>query len=171
MSMKKVVARMKQNNKKAAFVLQLTAMVDMFTIMIVFLLKSYSTSAVQIAPHADLKLPYSSSYTHPVEALRLVVALDGIYVDDRKVVELTEGQIEKEVLDKSDSEFIRPLFEELDRHAKRSQEISEINVEHQFEGTVVMQADSRLNYEVLKKVMYTSSMAGYADMKLATMSP
>ncbi len=171
MSMRRVVARMKQNNKRAAFVLQLTAMVDMFTIMIVFLLKSYSTSAVHIAPHHDLDLPYSTSYTQPVEALRLVVALDGIYVDDRRVIELEAGEIEKDLLDKNDSDFIRPLFEELDRHASRSRQIAEVNVEHEFGGSVVMQADSRLNYDILKKVMYTSSMAGYADMKLATMAP
>ena len=84
--MRRAVETMKRNNRKSTFILQLTAMVDMFTIMIVFLLKSYSTSAVHVTAHEGLKLPHSSSYTDPVEAVRLVVATDGIYVDDKKIV-------------------------------------------------------------------------------------
>jgi biopolymer transport protein ExbD len=45
-----------------------------------------------------------------------------------------------------------------------------VNEEHEFDGKVVMQADSRLNYKTLKKVMYTASKAGYADMRLATIA-
>lgn len=168
--MRRAVEKFRQNNKKATFVLQLTAMVDMFTIMIVFLLKSYSTSAVHITPQQGLKLPNSSSYTEPVEALKLVVSLDGIYVDDKQVLALEQGQLNGQDLDANDQDFIRKLYEELDKHAEKSKSIAEKNEEHEFEGKVIMQADSRLPYKVLKKVMYTSSMAGYADMKLATVS-
>ena len=48
--MRRAVEKLKRDNKKSTFVLQLTAMVDMFTIIIVFLLKSFSTSAVNIEP-------------------------------------------------------------------------------------------------------------------------
>lgn len=166
--MKRAVERLKSDNKKATFVLQLTSMVDMFTIMIVFLLKSYSTSAVHITPHDGLKLPNSTSYTDPVEALRLVVSMDGIYVDDEKVVVLEKGEVPKAELDANDSDFIRSLYEALDRQASKTKAIAEKNETIEFDGKVVMQADSKLNYALLKKVMYTSSLAGYADLKLAT---
>lgn len=168
--MRRAVERFKQNNKKSTFILQLTAMVDMFTIMIVFLLKSYSTSAVHITPQAGLKLPNSSSYSQPVEALKLVVALDGVYVEDAKIFEMKEGVPGKEGLDPNDDDFIKPLYEKLNELAEKSKEIANVNEEHEFDGKVVMQADSRLNYKTLKKVMYTASMAGYADMRLATIS-
>lgn len=168
--MRRAVEHMKKNNKRATFVLQLTAMVDMFTILIVFLLKSYSTSAVHITPHEGLKLPYSKSFTNPVEALRLVVSSDGIYVEEERVVEIKEGEIDLSSLDKADPDFIRPLYEALDKQAEKSKGIAEKNEDHEFDGKIVMQADSRLNYKVLKKVMYTSSLAGFADLKLATMT-
>ena len=168
--MKRAVEFMKKNNKKATFILQLTAMVDMFTILIVFLLKSYSTSAVNITPHEGLKLPYSSSYTQPVEALKLIVSTDGIYVDDKKIVPIKKGKIPNTEIDKKDPKFIRGLYKTLDKHAKKSEKIAKKNEEHKFKGQVVMQADSRLDYKLLRKVMYTSSLAGYADMKLATIS-
>lgn len=168
--MRRAVERFKRNNKKATFVLQLTAMVDMFTILIVFLLKSYSTSAVHINPQKGMELPFSSSYTEPVEAVRLVVSVEGIFVEDKQIVTLNEGQVMSGDVDAQDPDFIRELYKELDRHAERSKEIADQNEEHEFDGKVVMQADKRLDYATLKKVMYTTSLAGYADMKLATFS-
>ncbi|MCB0420899.1 MAG: biopolymer transporter ExbD [Bdellovibrionales bacterium] len=168
--MRRAVDRLKKDNKKATFVLQLTAMVDMFTILIVFLLKSFSTSAVHITPHKGLNLPYSTTITQPSEAIRLVVANDGIYVEDQKVVTISEGKFASEDLEDQDQDFIRPLFEVLDKEANKSKDISKLNEDHVFEGKVVMQADGRLPYSLLKKVMYTSSLAGYADLKLATIS-
>jgi len=168
--MRRAVERLKQNNKKTTFILQLTVMVDMFTIMIVFLLKSYSTSAVHITPQKGLKLPSSASYSQPVEALKLIVALDGVYVDDNQVLKMDNGKLTTAELDPNDDDFIKPLYEKLNEIAEKSKAIADVNEEHEFEGKVVMQADSRLNYKTLKKVMYTASMAGYADMRLATIA-
>lgn len=168
--MRRAVDQMIKNNKRATFILQLTSMVDMFTILIVFLLKSFSTSAVHITPHKNLNLPFSSSYTNPVEALRLVVSTDGIYVEDKKIADIAEGKVDPAATEPNDPDFIRSLYDELDKQALKAKEISEKNTEIEFEGKVVMQADSKLPYETLKKVMYTSSLAGYADLKLATVS-
>ncbi|MCB0389855.1 MAG: biopolymer transporter ExbD [Bdellovibrionales bacterium] len=168
--MRRAVDKLLANNKKSTFVLQLTAMVDMFTILIVFLLKSFSTSSVTINPHKGLKLPNSTAYEQPIEALKLVVALDGIYVDDKMIVEVKDGHIPVNQLDNNDQDFVRALYEELDKQAKKSKDIADKNEDVHFEGKIVMQADSRLDYSELKKVMYTASLAGYADMKLATMA-
>jgi len=58
-------------------------------------------------------------------------------------------------------------IEELDKRAKLAKDISKVNDSFEFDGKVLMQADRDLAYEVLQKVMYTSMMAGYADVKLA----
>ena len=168
--MRRAVDRMMRNNKKSTFVLQLTAMVDMFTILIVFLLKSFSTSAVNITPHAGLKMPYSTTQKSPVEALRLVVATDGVYVEDKKIIVITDGKISQTDTEINDPDFVKPLFELLDKEAMKSKKIALKNEEHEFQGTVVMQVDSRLSYKLIRKIMYTSSLAGYADLRMATVS-
>ena len=168
--MRRAVERMIANNKKSTFALQLTAMVDMFTILIVFLLKSFSSSAVTINPHKGLDLPQSSAYKEPIEALKLIVATDGIYVDDKRIVVVNSGKIAATEFDPEDQDFIKGLYDELNTQALKSKEIAGKNEDVQFDGKIVMQADSRLDYNVIKKVMYTSSLAGYADMKLATLS-
>ncbi len=168
--MKRAVKQMLANNKNHVFTLQLTSMVDMFTILIVFLLKSYSTSPVNVTPHKGLNLPLSSSQSDPVEAVRLVVSSDGVYIEDEKVINFVDGHFRKEDLDRTDISFVRPLYDSLNKLAEKSKWIAEKNDSHVFEGKIVMQADSKLSFDVLKKVMYTSSMAGYADLKLATIA-
>ncbi|MGE0528306.1 MAG: hypothetical protein AB7P49_14650, partial [Bdellovibrionales bacterium] len=63
--------------------------------------------------------------------------------------------------------FLKTLFEALDERAKLAKSISEVNDSFEFDGQILMQADRELPYAVLQKVMYTSMMAGYADVKLA----
>jgi len=39
------------------------------------------------------------------------------------------------------------------------------NKEFKFRGTLVIQADKNINYEVLKKILYTAGMADYRIFK------
>lgn len=167
--MRRAVDKFIRDNKKSTFSIQLTSMVDMFTILIVFLLKSQSSSAVQVTPQKGLELPHSASQQEAQsEAVKLVVTEEGVFVQDEMVVVIKDGRIEKAAFDKSDPDFIRPLYEALDKEAEKVQKIAEKNSELKFDGKVIMQASKTLPYDLLKKVMYTSSVAGYADFKMAT---
>jgi biopolymer transport protein ExbD len=151
----------------AAFKIQITSMVDMFVILLVFLLKSYSTSPVQITPNKDLTLPESTVQVDPEDVVKLVVSKSGIFVDEKRIVELKGGELLPEDADRTDAHFIRKLFEELDVQAKKTRNIASVNETVEFDGKILMQADRELPYALLKKVMYTSMLAGYSDMKLA----
>lgn len=155
------------DSRGQAFKIQITSMVDMFVILLVFLLKSFSTSPVQITPNADLTLPESTASADPVDVVKLVVSKNGIFVEDRKILDLEGGKLGAEDTDKTDGQFIRKLFEELDLQAKKTRSIANVNETVEFDGKILMQADRDLPYALLQKVMYTSMLAGYADMKLA----
>jgi biopolymer transport protein ExbD len=154
----------------STFKIQITSMVDMFVILLVFLLKTYSTSPVNITPKEGLKLPESSASTDPVDVVKLIVSEDGVFVEEKKVLELQKGRIPAGVADANDPSFLRSLYEALDERAKLAKSISQVNDSFEFDGKVLMQADRELPYEVLQKIMYTSMMAGYADVKLAVAS-
>jgi hypothetical protein len=145
-------------------------MIDMFTIILVFLLKSYAASSVEIAVNKDVRLPSSTASGAPVEALKLIVSTKGIYVDDQQVARVENGVIPREFLDGSDNKFIRPLYDALKYQADKSKAIASQNKDVEFEGKVIFQADQGLGYSLLKKVMYTSSFAGYTDFKFAVVS-
>jgi biopolymer transport protein ExbD len=154
----------------SSFKIQITSMVDMFVILLVFLLKTYSTSPVNITPKDGMRLPESSSLTDPVDVVKLMVSEDGVFVEDKKVMELDKGRIPASMVDPKDASFLRALYDALDEHAKLAKGISAVNDSFEFDGKILMQADRALTYDVLQKVMYTSMMAGYADVKLAVVS-
>jgi biopolymer transport protein ExbD len=145
-------------------------MVDMFVILLVFLLKSYSTSPVQISPGKNMTLPASTSMKDPTDVLKLQVSKNAIFVEDKKIMDLNDGLVDVKDIDKNDTQFIRTLYTELDSMANKSRTIASKNEEMEFDGKVIMQADRNLPYELLKKVMYTSMMAGYSDVKIAVLS-
>lgn len=135
-----------------------------------FLLKSFSTSAVNITPHEGLRLPTSTSIESPVEGVKIILSKDGIFLEDKKIIVLTNGSVDSNDVQAQDPDFIKQLFEALDKEAEKSKQIAKINEEHKFEGKLIMQADKSLPYGTLKKVMYTASMAGFADLKMAVIS-
>ncbi|PIU00013.1 MAG: hypothetical protein COT74_06585 [Bdellovibrionales bacterium CG10_big_fil_rev_8_21_14_0_10_45_34] len=154
---------------EATFVLQITAMVDMLMIILVFLIKSYSTNPYEITPTDSLKLPASTSTLEPEEYLKLVVSKEGVFVEDEKIVDIFDLRLDQKSIDTNDTEFVRPLFEALDKHAEKGRSIATVNEAFEFEGKVVVQADRDLPYSLLKKIMYTSTLAGYANVKLAVL--
>lgn len=152
------------------FKIQITSMVDMFVILLVFLLKSFSTSPVIISPAQGLRLPESTSPADPVDVLKMVISTDGVFVEDKKVLTFKNGTIAKEDLEANDPQFIRKLYDALDSHAKLAKSISKVNDSFEFDGKILVQADRSLPYDLLKRVMYTSMMAGYSDVKFAVVS-
>jgi biopolymer transport protein ExbD len=155
----------------STFKIQVTSMVDMFVILLVFLLKSYSTSPVTISPDKNLTLPTSTSTKDPVDVLKLVVSKSGIFVEDKKIIDFdAKGDLAVKDVDASDTNFIRSLYEALDQQAQKSKSIAKVNDTIEFDGKVIMQADRDVPYALLRKVMYTSMMAGYSDVKIAVMT-
>lgn len=152
------------------FSIQITSMVDMFVIILVFLLKSYSTSPININPSEDLRLPMSTAQLNPEELLKLTVSQAGVFLEDERIFEFKDGVIAQEDVDIEDPMFIRSLFEQLDEKAQKTKSISELNESIQFDGRIMVAADQNIPYDVLRKVLYTSMLAGYADVKLAVAS-
>ena len=54
----------------STFALNITSMTDMFTIMLVFLLQTYSTADLEIIPQKNVRLPASNTTNNPVEGVR-----------------------------------------------------------------------------------------------------
>lgn len=144
------------------FALNITSMTDMFTIMLVFLLQTYSTAEVQITPEKDIRLPSSNSTNNPVDAIKLSLSPNALKIDQTLIANIKDMKVESKDLDPNDSNFIVPLFNELDKLAKKAEKGPA------KEGKILLQADSQLPYQTLRKVMYTASMAGFPQLKLVT---
>ncbi len=164
----RIVEQLKKYNRKSTFLVQITSMVDMMTVLLVFLLNQQSSSSVQLTSTEGLVLPTSVTANDPVEALKVVVTTAGVFVNEKKVADITDGKLTAASFDAADKMFISSLFGELDKEAENSRKIASVNETVQFDGKMILQADSRLSYDVLKKVLYTATSAGYANIKMAT---
>ncbi len=150
--------------KNSTFALNITSMTDMFTIMLVFLLQSYSTADVQITPEKDIRLPQSTTMSNPTEAIKISLSANALKIDQTTIADIKNAEFLPQDLEDKDTNFIKPLFNELDKLAK-----AEAQPAHIKEGRILLQADRNLPYATLRKVMYTASMAGFPQLKLVTL--
>ncbi|MCC6278114.1 MAG: biopolymer transporter ExbD [Oligoflexia bacterium] len=168
--MSNAAMRALRKSQGGTFGLQITSMIDMFTLILVFLLKSYSSSTVTLVPGQGLNLPGSTATNPGIEALEMTVSSEGIFVDSKQIIKFDSGRLPASVMDKADNRFIRPLFEALNEQATKSKGIAEKNEDVKFDGKIILQADRSIPYALLKQVMYTATIAGYSDFKFAVIS-
>ena len=138
--------------------LQLTSMMDMFTIILVFLLKIYSTHGQLINPSEDLTLPSSKVQQLPELGLDVTVSSDWILVNG-KPVEQTQNIIAQE------GYIIPSLQEELLRYSREAEKM-EILYGAEFSGKATIQGDKHLPYRLLIKVMATCGQSNFPNMRL-----
>lgn len=148
-------------NKNQTFGLNITSMTDMFTILLVFLLQNYSTNEVQIEQIQGLRLPSSTTDKNPVDGLKISLSPTELKFEQTKIATVNDNKIESAALDTKDSNFIKPLFEELQKFNKENEKSKKI-------GKVLFQADQSLPYSAIRQVMYTASMAGFPNLKMVT---
>ena len=141
--------------------LNITSMIDMFTLMVVFLLKNYSAQGQLVTPAKGLVLPTSTVEKTVGEALSVKISQKSIMLENTVVIDsaaFEDLKAQKEFL-------IRPLYDELNEHAKRAKQSAEL-FKTEFSGRISIQGDVEIPYNVLTRVMYTCGQAGYPVMNL-----
>jgi biopolymer transport protein ExbD len=155
--------------------LEITSMMDMMTIILCFLLKSYSTDDISIAASEDLELPSSSALTKPELAVNVVVDKRGITVDGVDVLPLTRvsdpdtGKDRIAVPEEQlKGQMITLLYDRLLEKAEQSKAMAEATggiKEFGFKGRILLQCDKTLPFEVVRQVMYTAGQAQFGEFR------
>ena len=139
--------------------LNLNSMMDMMTIILLFLLKTFSTSGQILTPSEDLKLPFSASNEQPKKELSISVTRHSILVGSDILMELKDLP--------QDENLIRPLYARLSLLAKAAQE-DEVRYGKPFNNEVIVQADENTPFQVLVKVLYTCGQSEFNKLRLLT---
>ncbi len=143
--------------------LNVVNLIDMFVIIIIFLLKSFSASTeanITISP--KLQLPLSSSETTINEFVNITVTTSEILVDKKIVAHIQDGNIVG--LNPQDL-MIPALYEELEKRKEKILKIQMYNPNVQFKGEVNLISHKKIPFSLLKKVMYTAGQAGFGNFK------
>lgn len=145
----------------------LTSMMDMFTIILVFLLKSYSSEGTILTNADNLVLPNSISKKKPSEVnLQVAVSPDMVLVDNKPCVPTED--IERIPREKPDPEVTK-LKEMLEKYYAQEEEMVKLGALNKVEGKIVIQVDKNIPFDVLFKVMNTCGKVGYNNMNFAVM--
>ena len=136
--------------------LNLVSLIDVFTILIFFLLSN--STEVEILPASkDVKLPESTAQESPHQTLVVVVSGTDIVVEGRRVALVADVM-------KSADDLIAPLKAELDVLATRQV----VKQENQAKATAItIMGDKEIPYQLLRKVMVTCARANFSDVSFA----
>lgn len=136
--------------------MNLVSLIDVFTILIFFLLSGASGVELLPSPKA-VKLPESFTEKAPKETIVLVVSGTEILVDGRKVANVADVMA-------TQGDLIEPLKAELDVLGTRAI----VRAENQDKGkAITIMGDQNIPYQLLRKVMYTSARANFSDVSFA----
>ena len=138
--------------------LNLVSLIDIFTILIFFLL-SNSTDVETLPSNKAVKLPESTAEKKPRETVVVVVTEHDILVQGRKVADVADVM-------KLQDDLIEPLKSELDLQAGRQV------VRHEHEAqtkAITIMGDKQIPYRLLRKVMVTCARANFSDVSFAVL--
>jgi biopolymer transport protein ExbD len=147
--------------------LNIVAMMDMMTILLVFLLKSYQASTINVNTGEHLSIPVSTTQLHPQENITITVSTDELAVNDRKVLDLQAGAIRTRDKEggKEDAFYVGALYDALKREVDKQKYIAQFNKNAPFSGRVNVVADKKIAYRTLMDVLYTAGQAELGEYK------
>ena len=150
--------------------LNITAMMDMMTILLVFLLKSFSVSAWMITPSdQDLTLPKSVVAARPADYLVVTVTKQAVLVEGQYIVGISAGRghdFEKEVASSFEVKELKKALESIGK-------INEYEAKQAgkpFERRMLLVADKDTPYYVVVAVVYTAVQAKYIKYQMVVIS-
>jgi biopolymer transport protein ExbD len=158
--------------------LQLTSLMDVLVIILVFLLKSYAATTHSFNPAPGIQLPTSASTDTLTDSLAVIVTPEGLTFENERILDFSmtgasagtnEATYDFRASDLDENgRRIVPLYNALVRAREKAELITaKSGVKGPdgnpppFEGILAVQADKRIQYDTIRKVMYTSAAAGY----------
>lgn len=127
--------------------LLLTALIDAFSILVIFLLMNFSSSGELLLVDKGMRLPDSNQAEH---------------LERFPVVKIEEGHIYLENKEVTANELTAAFLELRKKH-------QELKLSEEFPNVVTIQADRRLKYENISQVIAAAAQAGLSDLKFAVL--
>jgi len=162
-------SRFFRRKKNQVFDIDITSLLDILTILLVFLLQSYNSSGVIINVPKGIEIPKSTSESLNSFGVNVQVSKTQIWVDDKEILN-TENQENKNIFDEGGRRII-PLFDELVKIKEVIKQSEKASTEaKKFSGIANLVVDKSLKYEYLKRIMYTCAAAGFKEFKFVVLT-
>ncbi len=144
--------------------LNVVPMVDMMTMLVIFLLQQFSATGEVLYMQKDIKLP-EASHGQTIEVAPVVaISAEQVVVSGQKVADVRELEADQLL-------NIQPLEERLRDEKKRWDFIHQNDPDREkaWKGDVNIQADVKVPFRILKRVMFSAAQAGYYNVNFAAL--
>jgi biopolymer transport protein ExbD len=144
--------------------LMLTSMMDMFTIILIFLLCSFSETPETLKLDQSLQLPKSSSESAYTKAIKVILSKKELRLNDEVLATITGGIIKglSDVENPKTSSFFKRLQiayqSEIEKGTDREQATH-----------LLLLCDKSHSFKTINTVIKTASMAGYPNFQFAVL--
>lgn len=170
----------KGKKRSVVAVLQLTAMVDMFTVLTVFLLQNYATTGEVIYIPKEVKLPNAAAVKELHPSNVVVISTDDIMLNNQSLVTFTKVKEQEDWMIKELKEGLEKLIQEGEKEklSLGNQIRKAVNETKTADGSspkdavdqfrkITIQADKEVDFLTVKKVMFTVTEAGIFEINFA----
>lgn len=141
---------------KMVATLNLTSLMDIFTILLIFLLVN-NNNAAKLPEDQDIQLPESTAQELPNDVLIIQVSATNVIIDGRKIADTQAVKAQEE-------RTVDALVEELKFRASRA-----LALDPDEEREVMIQADRDVPYAVIKKLMRSCMETPYTKVAFAVL--
>ncbi|MCG8392503.1 MAG: biopolymer transporter ExbD [Pseudomonadales bacterium] len=141
---------------KAVAALNLTSLMDIFTILLIFLLVN-NNNAAKLPDNKDIQLPESIAQELPEDVLTIQVSPRDIIVEGQKIADTDSVRNQEE-------RTVAALVEELNYRAAQA-----LNVAPEEERPIMILADRDVPYLVIKKLMRSCMETPYTQVAFAVL--
>ncbi|HEY2746365.1 MAG TPA: biopolymer transporter ExbD [Polyangia bacterium] len=146
--------------------LNITPMMDMMTILLVFLLKQFSVQAASLQMPPEMQLPTSTIEQQRPLAVNITITQNAVLVEGDGVTTVRAGAVDPSVKrDGANGYYITPLVEVLTHHANRLKKIAAMGGTA-FDGTAMVMVDKNTPYRLLTEVLYSAGQAEFKNYHL-----
>jgi biopolymer transport protein ExbD len=145
--------------------LMLTSMMDMFTIILIFLLFSFSETPETLRLNKDIELPHSTVQAGYQKTIEIVLSKNELSLDGEVMAEVHNRRIVGLAPDDLTSSA---LYQRL--KTKRSEQTAAVSDGHAGEAPhILFLCDQSYSFKTINNVIKTAGMAGYPNFQFAVL--
>lgn len=145
--------------------LNLVSLMDIFTILVFFLMVNSSADNQLISDNPDIVLPESTSQQVPEDAPTLIVTVDNILLNGQLIMSRADLEASEAVVAPSLTQALSAI--EGPERTEPAETASDDEATPRPGRPVNIVADQELPYAVLRKLMASCTEAGYSAISLA----
>jgi biopolymer transport protein ExbD len=139
----------------------IVSLIDVFVIVLVFLMRSISAEGNLMTSADNLVLPMSARSKSPTEvSLTIITDQKHVTVDDKQLMETTSVRAQ-------DSLLVKPVYDILIQKREEEKKAEVLGIIKESTGKVVVQFDKNTPYDIVTKIMATCGYSGYSNIKFA----